>query len=289
MNKGLFLSLVICITSIGCGRQYIEPGSVGLKVNLYGTGKGVEDYPVQTGVIWYNPWSEAVYEYPVHVQNITWTKDPFEESPNDESLSFNSKEGAVLNADVGFTLSLDQEKVPSIFKKYRKDIDTIIRGPIRNKIRDAINNEASNHNATEIFGPGRAAILTNAKTKLKAELEPEGFIIDELTFANEIRADDRVKQSINAVIEASQRALEADQKVKQIEAEAQQKVAEAKGLAESVLLKAKADAEANDTLAKSITPELLQYEAMRKWDGKLPMVSGSGATPFINVGGMTSK
>lgn len=236
-----------------------------------------------TGVVWYNPFTEVVYEYPVHVQNITWTRGQTDGSPVDESLSFNSKEGAVLNADVGFSLALDAEKVPTLFKKYRKDIDTIIRGYLRNKIRDAINNEASQHNATEIFGQGRAVILANAKQKLKDELEAEGFLIDELTFANEIRADDRVKSSINAVIEASQRALEADQKVKQIEAEARQKIAEAQGLAESILLKAKADAEANTTLSKSITPELLQYEAMRKWDGVLPKFTGGGAVPFVNL------
>lgn len=283
LKNFVLLLCAVTMCSIGCSRTYVEPGSVGIKVNAYGNSKGVEDYPVLTGVIWYNSFTETVYEYPVHVQNITWTKDATEGSPTDESLSFNSKEGAILNADIGFSLALDPEKVPTLFKKYRKDIDIIIRGYLRNKIRDAINNEASQHNATEIFGQGRSVILANAKKQLREELEPEGFIVDELTFANEIRADDRVKASINSVIEASQRALEAEQKVKQIEAEARQKIAESQGQAESILLKAKADAEANKMLSESVTPALLQYEAMRKWDGVLPKFTGGGAVPFVNL------
>ena len=29
--------------------------------------------------------------------------------------------------------------------------------------------------------------------------------------------------------------------------------------------------------------DLIQYEMMRKWDGKMPMVTGPGATPLIDL------
>ena len=44
----------------------------------------------------------------------------------------------------------------------------------------------------------------------------------------------------------------------------------AKGQAECQLTKAKAEAEANELVAKSITAELIQWQAIEKWDGKLP-------------------
>ena len=55
-----------------------------------------------------------------------------------------------------------------------------------------------------------------------------------------------------------------------------------------VLQKIKADAEAyfNKTVAASITPEYVQYRALEKWNGELPQMMGTGAVPFVNVGGL---
>lgn len=48
-------------------------------------------------------------------------------------------------------------------------------------------------------------------------------------------------------------------------------------------IKAKAEAEANRLKLQTLTPQLIQYESIQKWDGQLPNVMGSGAVPFINM------
>lgn len=60
-------------------------------------------------------------------------------------------------------------------------------------------------------------------------------------------------------------------------------IAEAEGVAKSIELKAKAQSEANALLTTSLSPPLLQYETLQKWDGKLPVYNDSGAVPFINL------
>ena len=42
-------------------------------------------------------------------------------------------------------------------------------------------------------------------------------------------------------------------------------------------------AEANKLLSQSLTPELIRYQQLQRWDGKLPVFSGSGATPLIDA------
>ena len=37
-------------------------------------------------------------------------------------------------------------------------------------------------------------------------------------------------------------------------------------------------------MAQSLSPLLVQQDAIDKWDGKLPTYSGGGALPFINIG-----
>jgi len=50
-------------------------------------------------------------------------------------------------------------------------------------------------------------------------------------------------------------------------------------------LRALSQAKANDALSKSISPILVQYKSIEKWNGILPQVSG-GAVPFIDLGKM---
>jgi prohibitin 1 len=59
---------------------------------------------------------------------------------------------------------------------------------------------------------------------------------------------------------------------------------EAQQEAEATVNRAKGQAEAQRLLRETLTAELLQKQAIDKWDGKFPQVmGGSGALPFINI------
>lgn len=59
---------------------------------------------------------------------------------------------------------------------------------------------------------------------------------------------------------------------------------EAEQEAEANVNRAKGQAEAQRLLRETLTVELLQKQAIDKWDGKFPQVmSGNGALPFINI------
>lgn len=125
-------------------------------------------------------------------------------------------------------------------------------------------------------------------------MEPVGIKIDYVSFIGDLRLPVNVTQSINAKIEATQRAqqrenelreakAEAEKKIAQAEGDAKAQIAQAEGDATSTLMRAEAQAKANTVLAQSITPELVQYNTVQTWDGKLPQVSG-GSVPLINLG-----
>ena len=59
-----FLAIVIAIAS-SCTR--IDAGHEGIKVNLYGSNKGVSDVELVTGMVFFNIFTEAVYEYPTFI------------------------------------------------------------------------------------------------------------------------------------------------------------------------------------------------------------------------------
>ncbi len=64
--------------------------------------------------------------------------------------------------------------------------------------------------------------------------------------------------------------------------------ARAQGEADATRIRAQAQAEANKQLSQSLTSDLIRYQQLQKWDGKLPVFSGAGTTPLIDVTGVIS-
>lgn len=273
-----YLSSILCLSLVGCAS--VEPGYVGIKVNQYGNQRGVEDFPIKVGAVWYNPITETVYKFPTFMQTVTWTHN----AQPDKSITFQSIEGAVVNADIGLSYSIDPIHVPAIFVEFRQCEDHITNIYLRSQIRDCINRHSSKIPVVDIFGPGKEKLLDNVRKELEHKLGPKGFRFDTISFVGGLRVDDRVAASINSVIEANQRAIEAENRVRQSEAEARQKIAQADGEAKSLLTVANSQAEANRVLAASITPEFIQYKLLEKWNGNAPQVlGGQGVTPFFQV------
>jgi regulator of protease activity HflC (stomatin/prohibitin superfamily) len=260
----------------------VEPGYVGIKVDNWGSQKGVQDYPLKTGMVIYNPLTEDMYDFPTFMVTRTWTQDISEGNPIDESITFNSIEGTQVNADVAITYFFEASKVPEIFVRFRAKPNALTDGYIHNRVRDFLNREASDMKVVDIFGQGKQKILNNVKHDLEAELGPIGIHFDSVSFTSALRVDQSVHDAINRVIQAAQDALAAQNKVVQARAEADQVIAAAQGAAQATLINAKAQADANQLLNSSLTPTLVQWQAIQKWNGTLPTVTG-GATPFIGV------
>ena len=273
----------------GCAATKVRPGWVGIKVNNYGSRRGVEAYPIVTGMVWYNPFSEDVYKFPTFLQNVVWTQSKDEGESKDQSITFNSVEGATINADIALSYSILPEKVPTLFVKFRQSAEDITRVYMRSQVRDAFSRHASKMKVTDIFGEGKQQLLVDVKKDLNDNLGKEGFNFDMISFVGALRVGEDVKRSIDAVISATQRAIEAENKIRQSKAEAEQKVAEANGDAQSILLRAKAQAQANQIINASMTPALIQWQKIQKWDGHAVGKYVSGGTPIISMSGDSMK
>lgn len=266
--KNALLVVSIALLAVACTK--VEPGYVGIKVNQYGDQKGVEDFPLVTGRVTFNPFTTDIYKFPTFRQNVLW-----DEANGDESMTFNSVEGSVVNADVGLSYSIDPNRVPALFVAFRKDIESITDVYLRAEVRDSIARHAGSIKVIDIFGAGKQALLSAVEDDLNLRLASLGLHFEMVSFVGALRCDSNVMQSINATIEATQLAISAQNKVVQSRAEADQAIETARGQAESILAVAKAQAEANKLVALSLTPELVRWRAIERWDGLLPRVAGS--------------
>jgi len=178
------IGVVLIFMSYSCNR--IDAGHVGIKVNLYGSDKGVSDVTEVTGMVWYNPITNSVYETPTFVQNAIYTKDDVRGRNDNEEFRVTTKDGMVASFDVSMNYLTPSESVVKIFKKYRKPIKELEKTVVRTFLREAFNGSASKYTAEGLY-EYRARFEEEAEKRAKEILEKEGFIIENIVILNEIR------------------------------------------------------------------------------------------------------
>ena len=259
---GVSILTLIMFAFTGCER--IDAGHVGVKVNLYGDGKGVDDVTEVTGWVLYNPISTKIVEFPTYVQHKEYKKV---EEGVDESFVVNSKDGSEFHCSPMVNYAVKREKVPYIFAKYRVELDKIEEGFLKTSIYDAFRVVANSYTADELIS-NRQQFEIKVRQVLEKQLAPEGFILQQ--FTSNLVYPETFKKAIEAKNNAVQQALMAENKVKQAEAEAKIKIATAEGNAQALLTNARAEAESNRLRQQTITPLLLQQMWIEKWNGDVP-------------------
>ena len=126
--------------------------------------------------------------------------------------------------------------------------------------------------------PKRDEIRRRAVGKLAENLGRYHIIIDDIYIAN-IAFSTQYSQAIEDKQTQQQRVETERQILAQREIQAQQLVAQAKGEADSAVVRAVGQAEANRQLAASLSPEVIQWEYVRKLTDKVQVMlvpSGQG-------------
>ena len=252
---GLFLTVFLFQS---CER--IDAGHVGVKVNQYGDDKGVDDVVAVTGMVFFNPITTTIYEFPTFIQH--------KEYKGENSFVVNSKDGSEFSVSPIMNYSVQRDKVPAIFSKYRRPLEDIEEGFLKTAVYDAFRLATNKYTADELIS-NRAVFEVEVRRLLDNALLKEGFTINQ--FTSNLIYPETFKKSIEAKNNAVQAALRAENEVKTAEAQAKIKVATAEGNAQAMLTSAKAEAESNRLKQATLTPLLLQLEYINKWDGKLPV------------------
>lgn len=274
--KKLFALSLLSLAVVGCSK--VPAGNVGVKFNLYGGDKGVQTTELPPGRYWVGI-NEELYLFPTFTQNYTWTQEG-----KDESLSFQTVEGLNVGADVGITYYVDPNKVTSVFQKYRKGIDEITNTFLRNMVRDALVTQGSRLGIESVYGSGKSELMDKVLADVQRQTQDIGIVVEKLYWVGNLRLPDSVVASINSKIEATQKSEQRRNEIAQTEAEAEKARAAAQGEADAKLALAKAEAEAIRIKGEAIrnNPNVIQLNAIDRWDGKLPVYSGE-ATPLISL------
>ena len=229
----------------------------------------VEQRIMDEGLNFKVPMAETVIKVDVRVQ-----PHPFRE------IDASSKEYQIVKMTGMMNFHIDPAFVNDLYQKVGLDFADKVIDPAFN---DFVKEVVPTYPIGEIL-PKREEIRQTAMKKLGNNLARYHIVVDDIYFAN-IRFSPEYERAIEAKQVAQQQVETQKQVLAQREIEAQQKVATAKGEAESIFVVAQEQAKANGVLSHSLTPILVSYKSIERWNGILPQVSG-GAVPFIELGKM---
>lgn len=266
---------VLCITSmltvVGCSQ--VPAGYRGVIVNLYGSDKGVSEQSVGVGR-YFLGWNSELYLFPTFLQNYSW-KD-------NQAITMQTSEGLSIRTDAGITYNIHPDNVVKVFTKYRLGIDEITNTFLHNMVRDAMNEVSSTMTVEQIYGSNKEMFIKKVNEIVKREAADNGIDVDKIYLVGSFELPSSVVSSINSKIQASQNAIKVENEVATSRAEAQKTIVEAQARGQQILINAESQAKANKILAESLTKEFVEYQAILRWDGKLPTMTSS-AIPFINI------
>lgn len=267
MRKSIFglimLAMVAMFTFSSCGYERIDAGHVGIKVNLYGDDKGVDNVTEVTGAIWYNPIKTQVFEFPTFVQNVQW------KMKNDDYFSLTTKDGLNVGLDISLNFYVPENEAIRIFKKYRKPLDEVTRTVLRDYASDGYNTAASLFTAEEIYS-NKILFKHIADSIATKSLVSEGFIVEKFVIVDEIRLPESVRESIEAKVKAKQLALMKETELQQAVADANKLIEAARGKAEAMKIEADAERYSYEQKQRALTKLLVQQQFIEKWNGTLP-------------------
>ncbi|MEM9771461.1 MAG: SPFH domain-containing protein [Cyanobacteria bacterium P01_D01_bin.73] len=298
--RPLIALATLAIGATGCGvipgtnTTTIEPGYAGLKIQLYGGEKGIDNAELVTGRVWHNGYTEEVVVFPVFVNTYPFTQTETEGSLNDESIVF-SVGGSPVSADVGLSFGFSTEAIDGgprtrlhdYYKTYRKDPDQFRANELRNGLRNCFSEVAETKELTPSMLPTNQQRLVTGVRDCMQKRFPI-VVIQDVSLLSPLRLPPDIQASINEQFAAQQAAQTAEANRRKVEAEAAANVARAKGEAQVTIERAKAEAEANRLRSGSITPQVLEFERLKVEQARIQKWNGQQApniqTPNVQLG-----
>ncbi len=262
----VLIVLVVVGLVVASSVKIVEAGTRG--VLLHWSAVDLTQPPLNEGLHFVTPFADDVVN--IEVRTLKYEK----------STTAASKDLQTVRTTVTVNYNPEKEMVHYLYKDLGLDYESRVIQPA---IEETVKQVTANYNAEE---------LITKRPQVKADIQDE--ITDRLNKFNmatkvisitDFEFSLLFSQAIESKVEAEQKAFRAENDLLRIQVEAQQEEAQAIGIANANIAEAEGEAKAiriiNQALAEN--PNYLEWFKTRAWDGKLPLVVGSGGTPFIQI------
>jgi len=228
------------------------------------------------------PFITTVQSYPVALRTYTMVQKESEGISGDDSMDLPTKEGQHIKQDLSVTYNTSPDKASDVFKAFKgADIKEIENSFIRRTVITSAQNIAGQMSLTELISSDRSKLQDAITKDLTIEFDKMGFHLDMVNLGAS-HLPEAIEAQMQQKMAAQQDAQKAEYELQKQQMLAKANVAKASGEAEALLVKAKAQSEANELLQKTLTTLLVENKKIEKWDGKLPQITGA-SIPMVSL------
>lgn len=220
---GFALAAILIIASL---IRIVPAGNVGVQVLF---GKVLTGSTLSEGLNVVNPFIDLEI-MTVRTQAYTMSIAAEEgQRYGDDAITSLTKDGLEVAMDLTVWFHLDAIEAGTVFQKIGKDYVAKI---VRPAARTAIRNTAVKYNAVEIYSEKREEVQTEINISLAKDFEERGIILEKVLLRN-IKLPPKVRNAIEAKLEAEQDAQKMEFVLLKEIKEAERKKIEAGGIAQA--------------------------------------------------------
>lgn len=254
LSKAILGALALTTLALaGCAFEIVDAGHRGVSVV---NGK-VGDRSLEEGFYWKYPFIETIHS--IDVRTLKWESDTYCYTKD------------VQQAKVKYALNynLEGQMAHTIFKEVGINwAQTLLPQVVEHSIKSVI----GRWDAVDLVS-NREKAREEAQAMITEALKSKHIQVTNFSLSN-IDYEAAFEKAVEAKVVAIQQAIESKNNTVKIEEEAKQKVISAKAEAESMRIRSQ---------ALSQNRNLVEYEAVQKWDGNLPQYMMGNSVPFLNL------
>lgn len=255
----LFLVLVILVICI-------EKIPVGYEGVVYSMSGGVQDETLQQGWHLVSP-TKKVKTFTISNEQLILTQDKRKDSEKDESFRVATSDNASIAISFQMSYRFIPDQVVNTYKKFKgMDGESIVNNRVKTVLKSTISEVTTDYSLMDLYSGNRSEINSRITAYLNDKFKDQYGIEVLDASVIDVHPDEQLKMAINNRIEAQQKADQARAEQETARVEADTALIKAQNEAEIQITKADAEAQANQKLAQSITPELI---AMKEAEARL--------------------
>lgn len=278
------VALVVLCTILG-SFTVVEPGNVGVIFNKTTGSLSTHGQ----GLVLKIPFVTQVQSYPSSLRTYTMVlrkgEGSHNDGPEDDSIDLPTKEGQHIKQDISVTYNTSEDRAAEVFKSFRgAEIEDIENTFIRRTIITAAQNVAGQMSLSDLISSQRDKLQGEIENSLKTELGKMGFHLDKVNLGAS-HLPQAIEAQMQQKMAAQQEAQQAQYELQKQTVLAQAAVAKAHGQADSIEVLAAGQAKANENILKTLSPMLIEFRKVEKWNGVQPQVTGGNALINMTPGG----